>query len=184
MLNPFLQSLFVRQPVICGLQMLPFSAWHYAALLLHNSPFVVADTAQHARAEDLLLAVYICSLRYPDAHAVDPDQNVLVEVASVLDCDRDGAVFVDYLSEHVRVADVWEKQTSHGHSPARVCTPVMYVSYGMQELGLSREDAWSMPLGELIGYCLACADRAGVIEIVGDVAEQAIRLATQEQTNG
>ncbi|MBU0706703.1 hypothetical protein KJ662_05625, partial [Patescibacteria group bacterium] len=63
--NAFLRSLFVQPPLLLGRRLKPFSAYHVAALMLFDSPFIRGGRQDITR-DDLVLAAFICSHGFRD----------------------------------------------------------------------------------------------------------------------
>lgn len=170
--NEFLRSLFVQPPRVLGRQLKPLSAYHLAALMLLDSPFT---TGGEPGIDDLVLAVWVCShdsvtgplsLFGESANADDRNPPAIEAWGkSVADAggveQRDFEWFIQYLNDYLVFGDVWQRDGGGGRESA-VPAPFNCVSAVLAGMsGISRREAWDMPISELVGYKLALAEMNG-----------------------
>jgi len=165
MVNPFLQSMFVQPRPVLGRALLPFSAYHAAAMLLVDSPFVSDKDA--ADLDDLLLATFVCQYDSVEGPkhlfpAVDPDKIVAWgEECGEFDLQLEVDAFEAYLEDYIRFPVMGGPKQSQTRTSG-LPWPVYCVAFVLQHLrGISEYDAWNMPLSKLISYKSAVAEDHG-----------------------
>jgi len=180
--NPFLRSLFVQPPVVLGKQLRHFSAYHAAALMLLDSPFMTKDRAK-VGSTDLVLAVYVCSHGFedgPQSLFPSPPLATLEEWGKVTrdeDLDHELAVFEQYLADYMVLPQVepWE----HGGKESGMPGPFCMVATVLRHMaGLSEAEAWDMPFSRLASYRAAVAEGSGW-EVLDDRQVALLKLAEE-----
>jgi len=168
--NPFLQAVFVQPRVVMGRELRPFSAYHAAALMLLDSPFIVARE-DPPEPSDLILAAYICSFGFEDGPAMlfpEVDMAAIDEWADgceAVDVDEEAAVFGAYLEDYLTVPELWQPDGDASETSG-IPWPVYCVTAVLQNMrGITEVAAWDMPLNRLVAYKCAIAEQNGA-EIV------------------
>jgi hypothetical protein len=190
--NPFLRSLFVQPSTVLGKTLKPFSAYHAAALMLLDSAFV---TGQTPGISDLALACLICSedsVTGPATLFPQPDQAALEDWGGSQDWDYDYEIekFLVHMADYTAVPDVWIPEEQSDTADSGIPWPFFTVSTVLMHMhGITRREAWDMPLSELVSYKRKVEESHGwqVVEdkidkMVADV-EQAIKDHDGESEN-
>jgi hypothetical protein len=170
------ECVFNGRHVICGVEMRPFSIWHFWLLEFVGSPYVGADGGTAA---DLALALKICSTpasspigaSLPDFSA-DP---ILVEAINGMGILQASLAFQNYLRDFVALPRCW--QTGEGRS---VKSPVcLYMVAVLMRCGrMGHEEAWSVPFGYARHLVLALAEAGGnEIPLLTPAEESALKEA-------
>ena len=165
--NPFLQAIFVQPREVLGRKLRPFSAYHAAALMLLDSPFIVPG-AQGVALQDLILATHICSYGFTDGPAtlfphVDTDAiNAWADSCADVDYEQEAQVFMVYLDDYLETPDIWQSDATGKEKLSGIPWPVFCVTAVLQNMrGVSESAAWDMPLNRLVAYKCAIAEQNG-----------------------
>jgi len=176
--NPFLRSLFVRPPIIAGRTLLPFSAYHAAALMLLDSPIICGGGVAP---QDLVTAIWVCShdsVTGPPSLFPKPPHNDIVKVATALMWESDWAVFEIYIGDYLEFPELWHPEDKGESRKSGIPWPFYAVSAVLMHMhGISRREAWDMPLSELVAYKAAIAESNGA-EVQSEKERQLDMLAT------
>jgi len=185
--NPFLQAVFVQPREVMGRQLRPFSAYHAAALMLLDSPFIVPSD-KTTTAQDLVLAVYLCSYGFEDGPAtlfpeVDPQAiSDWVDKCGDVDYNQEMAVFHAYLADYLEAPEMWQASGDVSGKPSGIPWPVYCVTVVLQNMkGVSESDAWNMPLSRLVAYKCAIAEQNGAEIISQDQRNRIKWLELQDE---
>lgn len=153
--NPFIASLFVRPRVLLARELRPFSAWHWAAFVALDLPFI---TKRKPTPDDLVVAVAVCCTQFGDD---------LTQLAAPkgwggeFDFAQELAKFRLYLNEHCTFPDRYELE---GASTRLSAVPFAFfaVATVLQNVhGITEAEAWNMPLCRLVAYKEAYAESQG-----------------------
>ena len=173
--NPFLRSLFVQPPEVLGRRLRPFSAYHAAALMLLDSPFMRGGK-QDITPDDLVLAVFVCSCGFRDGPSKLFPAPAVEELASwghQFDFNAGLATFRQYLDDYLYLPSVWQPEGEGKESG--VPAPFHAVATVLQHMnGLSEAEAWDLPFARLVGYKAAIAEAHGW-EVVSERQEALLR---------
>jgi len=175
--NPFLKAMFVQPRVVLGRELLPLSAYHAAALMLLDSPFVSdGDIGK----DDIILAAYVCSMdseQGPKKLFPELDlPEVLAWGAGHGDFDlvEELEVFSVYMDDYLDFPELWQP-TGEKTKTSGIPWPVYCVTAVLQNMrGISEYDAWNMPLGKLVAYKMAIAEQNGA-EVVSETQRNRLR---------
>jgi len=185
--NPFLQAIFVQPRVVMGRQLLPLSAYHAAALMLLDSPFIVSsdDPLTH---DDLVLACYVCSFGVADGPtSLFPELDmvgILEWGASCKDIDNDAEfeAFSVYLNDYLTFPEMWQPTDAGATKTSGIPWPVYCVTTVLQNMrGITEQEAWDMPLNKLVAYKCAIAEQNGAEVVSEKQRNYAKWLALMEQ---
>ena len=166
--SPFLQSLFVQPQVVMGKQLLPFSAYHAAALSIVDSPLL--EKGAGVRLHDLAFAVYIC------IHDSETGPRTLFPEPDLKGLEKWGRTKKGF-DLHVEIASMEQHLDDYMHLPCLVTddmddecpvnasdipAPFQAVTTVLQGMGgITRFEAWNMPYSELISYKCGIAEDNG-----------------------
>jgi len=193
--NPFLKAIFVQPRVVLGRELLPFSAYHAAALMLLDSPFITV-TDEPVTGEDLVVAAYICSHGF-----VDGPKHLFpsVDIVDILEWgaatgEYDEAAefesFNEYMSDYLDFPELWQPASHGKQKVSGIPWPVYCVGSVLQNMrGISEQQAWDMPLNRLVSYKCAIAEQNGA-EVINEAQRNRIKwielqeAAAKEEANG
>jgi len=165
--NPFLRSLFVQPRSVLGHKLLPFSAYHMAALMLVESPFGGKTEDKTITPEDLSLAVFICCHGIEDGpKLLFPELNVLAfsEYCDAVNYDfaEEVRVFEAHIADYLIVPKCWTAEGGGDDKQSGVPAPFHFVMTGLQNMnGVTWQQAWDMPINQLISCKVAIAETMG-----------------------
>ena len=193
--NPFLQAVFVQPREVMGRQLRPFSAYHAAALMLLDSPFILG-THDGVGAQDLVLAAYVCSFGFEDGPQVlfpEVDLGAIEAWADEcvnIDFEEELQVFNAYMDDYLEAPEMWQPAKGGAGKDSGIPWPVYCVTVVLQNMkGVSEADAWNMPLSRLVAYKCAIAEQNGA-EIISQDQRNRIKWlklqdeAAKEEANG
>jgi hypothetical protein len=160
--NPFIASMFVRPREILARGLRPFSAWHWAAFVALDLPFL---SKRPPTPDDLVLAVAVCCTQFgDDLTALD----VPPGWGNEFDFVRELETFRLYLNEHCTFPDRYETVGSEGSRMSAIPSPFYCVSTVLMHMhGITEAEAWNMPLCRLVAYKEAVAESQGA-ELVSE----------------
>ena len=143
---------------ICGYKLRPYNLRHMLYLTAIDSPFVVNKSEKAMTPDALLLALRICSTNdVQTALKMKPtvreqmlvgqmmaDQNVFAKALHEL---------LDYIGDSNSVPITFEKDTPQGGKRADNAPPALLMAVTlMAKLNLTKEEAWTLPVGQAIWY--------------------------------
>ena len=176
--NAFLKSLFVQPPEVIGRQLRPLSAWHIAALMILDSPFAKARAV--VTSADLVIAVWVCSLRFEDGAAQlfpSPPEDVITEWGRDFDFESELAAFQLYLDDYLDLPGVW--MPDGGGRESGIPSPFHCVATVLCHMhGITEARAWDMPFNLLVSYKSAIAEESGW-EVVNERQQGLLALADE-----
>lgn len=156
------ECVFNAPHAICGVDLRPFSIWHFWLLEFVRSPYVGACSADEGRAGDLALALQICSrpassplLETMPDFSVDPAFIAHIEQAGILESSL---AFQNYLRDYVALPRCWE--TGEGR-PVKSPFCLYMVAVLMRSGRMSHDAAWAVPFGYARHLVLALAEAGG-----------------------
>jgi len=161
-----LRSVLIRPPVVLGQQMLPFSAYHMAALMLIDSPYAPTAPQPKVSRQDLAVAAFVCAHGFEDGPGLMfPDLNE-DEFCKFCDPDADfeyeNAQFQTYITDYCTVPEIWTPVDTSATKTTGIPVPFHLVGVVLQAFsGITRAEAWNMGIGELIGYKVSVAEENG-----------------------
>ena len=160
--NSFLRSLFVMPPKCLGCQLRPFSAYHLAALQLLESPLAIGGEVTH---DDLVLAVFVCSHGITDGPRKlfpVPDMAEVRDMAGRYNWEYEREVFNQYAADYMMFPEIWSKESGNSKRSALPVPWLLVCDVLRNHGGITRQQAWDMPLCELAGYRIALAEANGM----------------------
>lgn len=182
-MDPFLKMLIAPRVTVLGKRLEPFSAYHFAALLMFESPFVMGG---EINPKDTILATALCSKQWPDSlqSIMDGDDAEVMEWGkSQADADwRQAALQLQgHISWYVEeLAEVWYEEGKG--KPSAIPLPVQTVTTVLQAMpSVTRAEAWNMPFDELRGLYCAIAEYNGY-ELMTPRQRALAELAAQPET--
>ena len=181
--NPFLKAIFVQPRAVLGRELLPFSAYHAAALMLVDSPFMAGGNVE---LDDLVLATYICSMDSTDGPThlfPELDGDGLLEWGLSLggfDLTEELEVFGAHMEDYLDFPELWQPSGEKGKASG-IPWPVYCVTSVLQNMrGVTEYEAWNMPLAKLVAYKCAIAEQNGS-EVISEAQRNQIKwLKLQE----
>jgi hypothetical protein len=161
--NRFLQSVFESATVVLQRRLRPFCCFHWAALTVTESPFVVGGLPSP---DDVVFAVWVCQRGWSDrADILDPDYEAAREWGHEFDHVAACTALREYIEAAFDGPETWvpEKAKASG-IPAPFHLPAIL----LQHLhGLTEAEAWDMPLQRALAYRCAIAEANGA-DVVND----------------
>lgn len=180
--NPFLKSIFLQPPVVCGKQLRPFSAFHACTLMLFDSPFMSEEPGE-IKEVDLFFAVWVCSLSIKEKDKLFPEPDLQAIVAWVseekISLKEELAAFNQYLLDYWSFPEVWQGQGATKESG--IPWPYFIVSSVLSGIqGLSEETIWDAALSKLVCYKAALDEQNGA-DIVSDKQKEMIAYLKEQE---
>ena len=181
-MGAFGQALFATPPVIGGVQLLPFSAFHAQALMELDSPFLSGE--RDPTWGETASALIICSSCRADglgrlANAMrSPAARAVWNVKRIIHGEEDtGNELAYHIRESMVCPVLWEKGNSGGKSSG-ADWPFYVVSTIAREFnGFDYETLWDMPIGELLCHKVILSEASGSVEI----AERDLRFREKRE---
>jgi len=143
---------------ICGYKLRPYNLRHMLYLTAIDSPFVVSKSEKAMTPDALLMALRICSTNdVQTALRMKPtvreqmlvgqmmaDQNIFAKALREL---------LDYIGDANSVPVTFEKESKHvGKKADNAPPPLLMAVTLMAKLHLTKEEAWTLPVGQAIWY--------------------------------
>jgi hypothetical protein len=162
-MDPVYQTAFCPPaPEVLRRRLRPLSLGHLVLLESIESPFV-AIAAREPTPGDLAGAVYICERSAGELRgAADGEADLRKMVGWGLECkglvwQEECARFAAYLRDSLRMPEMWQDEGSR--SP--VAAWQFSVAAALIGAGLSREEAWEIPVAEALALWAAISERNG-----------------------
>lgn len=182
--STFLSSVFSIPPIVLGRQLKPFCCGHAVVLTGLNSPYLIGGKIS---ANELFIAVFICSKSYEEIKKLlTSGEEVYLEsyrqwIREELDffslADSD-AIFQEYLIEHLKAPDRWQKKDAkHSKAP----WPLTIATGLMRELKFSEDEAWNMPMQQAFWYFAAVAEAEGDDSLVSEKEKKLLAIARENK---
>ena len=168
--NPFLKSLFTQPPKILNRQLRPYSAFHAAALMLIDSPYVM-DGGPTATIQDAAIGCLICSLDFESGRDF-----LFPDIESAMECVADDWEFDDselvtaadrfciYINDYSDLPVVQWPVREGGDAPmvSPIPWPFFCVSVVLRNYpSFTEAQAWDLPLSRLVSYKAAVDSTQG-----------------------
>lgn len=163
-----------------GIALAPLSLGHVFLLESIQSP-LITNTAK-AEISDLLLLVLVCSRPYQEASKTLKDPELATRIESMAQTwaktlsktttiEEQAKTIEAYLLHYLQAPPRW------GGSGSRLKTPwqLYLITQLQKELGITEQEAWSMPCNKAFGYYAAIAEGYGDKELMTD--EEAKRVS-------
>lgn len=143
---------------ICGYKLKPYNLRHMLYLAAIDSPFVSQKSEKAMTPDALLLALRICSTN--DVQGALRQKPTIREQILVGEMMANQDVFakalhelLDYIGESNSVPVTFEKDTSKKGPKAENAPPALMMAVAlMSKLHLTKEEAWTLPVGQAVWY--------------------------------
>lgn len=178
----WIQAIAYQPPVILGQQLNPFSPFHALVLESLKSPYISGGTATP---NELVLAVYVCSLSWADRKKITTiDESKLKnwgKKQSKAAWRYELSNFKTYISESWMLPDTWKKPNS---GTVKANGAYHLAVFAMRKLGMNEADAWNTPLSRLVCYRHVIEEQeTGKSDIITDDEKTAMQKL-KEPNNG
>lgn len=166
MIDPFLQSVFVQPQEVLGKKLKPLSAFHLAALLIIESPFL--EDVGEVGVGELATAVFICTLDFKTGPSqLFPEPNYAKirrwAVWNKFDFPLEQAIFEQHLMDYLNIPEIWGPDDNGPVQLSAVPSPVQVVVTVLENMhGITEAEAWDMPYSRLVGYKMVIAENMGM----------------------
>nr|DAF31955.1 MAG TPA: hypothetical protein [Caudoviricetes sp.] len=168
---------------VLGKKLLPLSLRHCLYLEAIGSPYmdVINGLETQVYRRDLELAVLICSSNSDILGKLSRANFVQNWHMKLHPFKRNATRFLSYLGDYVSIPEIWD----NGESGVNLNTPWILSRAAMllAKTSMSRDEIWTMPIGELLWYCAALGEQDGVIQIQSDDEKSAIDEAIKIREN-
>ncbi|MCE5317844.1 MAG: hypothetical protein LLG04_10890 [Parachlamydia sp.] len=180
----FLSACFLSPPKMFGKRLRPFSVAHYYLLKHFRNPYLVGGTCTK---QELLFAVYICSLTWEDCIAWIASNSQWTDRAfwwawrwRKTDFAVASTSFEKYIEEFTATAERTEKIDENGEPTKKIsiALPLEWhlATFLMNELHFSESEAWNMPFNRARCYFDVIAERGGDDTLMSEYDRQLILL--------
>lgn len=172
-------ELELTPPEILGLRLRPLSLGHLRLLAAVQSPFLLPDAKRSCG--DLALAVFICAndpLVVTAQEMAQREQTFAQwgELAAAQDFEAAAREFDQFVTDWCVEPEQWSAEGTKRKRPGTPWWQLVQVAL-VSRLGVSREEAWRMPVPEALRSYAALGELNGDVEVVSD--EDRAALAQQ-----
>jgi len=146
---------------VYGYRLQPLSAFHVAALMLVDSPFI-AETERDAGIQDVAFAVFVCCLTYPDGAALlFPEPQFTPIDLEKYSTEDEMETLRQYFLDYLDFPDLFEDEGSNSKQTG-LPWPFFTVATVLQHMrGIKENTAWNMGINLLVCYRTAIAETHG-----------------------
>ena len=157
-------------PTVLGRRLKPLCLAHVVTLGQADSIFLKQDPDRKPTVVDVAVAAWFCSKPgfLPGEEIPEPDMERMIRWASIAGRRYKPEVeqqkLIDYLKQSLRFPRFWAPE--NGGRPTVAPWEFTVVS-ALVEAGITRREAWTMPVAEALAHYAATMERKG-LELVSD----------------
>lgn len=158
---------------VLGKRLKPFCLKHCLYLEAIGSPIMKVVNGEEAEItrKDLEIAVVICST---DRDILDALSRPYITM-KFHRFKRGLTAFLGYLTDYLSLPEMWDR--SNGKTTINSPWILSRVILLLSKTNLTREEVWSMPLGELLWYCASFIEQEGFGQIQSEEERKMIEEA-------
>lgn len=183
-METFYKAFITPQVSICGFSLGEFSYHHLVILRAIDSPFVSTDPDRNATGADLVTALKICGLLYPEKDFSFKRKDFVkayILTIGVNRLNRECINFSNYIESHQQLPQFWNFDSSGGWSPASSPDELSTITLLIKN-NIDHDKAWNMSIGYVNWLSATFLEQAGNPRVFADPDEENSIIDLNDQT--